>query len=230
MMRHISSDQLSFNCYSEYWKWKIFDRFCQIFTGFITGNTFLPARNFMEVISEIEKSEVFKILRHLPKGSVLHAHDSAIVSLDYKLYNLTYRENLYACDVNDTLKLKFFDTPDDECEWQSLSQLRQNPIQADAINERIKRQMTMITENPKNAYDTVDKAWKKFNSIFAFMHSWLSYRPVYEDHLYRGLQEFYDDNVMYVELRSTLSSLYELNGRTYGPVEVAQIHKNVVDR
>lgn len=184
----------------------------------------------MEVIPEIEKSDVFKILRHLPKGGILHAHDTAIVSLDYKLYNLTYRENLYACNVNGTLKLKFFNNPDNECDWQSLSEMRRNPVQADAINERIKRQMTMITENPRNAYDTVDKAWKKFNSIFAFMRSWLSYRPVYEDHFYRGLQEFHDDNIMYVELRATLSSLYELDGRTYGAVEVAQIHKNVVDR
>ncbi|EZA59882.1 hypothetical protein DMN91_001123 [Ooceraea biroi] len=202
----------------------------EIHDGFTTGSSFLPARNFMEVISEIEKSEVFKILRDLPKGAILHAHDTAIVSLDYKLYNLTYRENLYACDANDTLKLKFFNVSDDECDWQLLSELRRDPVQADAINERIKRQLTMVTENPRSAYDTVDKAWSKFNSIFMFMRSWLSYRPVYEDHLYRGLQEFYNDNVMYVELRSTLSPLYELDGRTYGPVEVAQIHKNVADR
>ncbi|KAH0949286.1 hypothetical protein HN011_003508 [Eciton burchellii] len=197
---------------------------------FVTGNTFLPARNFMEVIPEIEKSEVFKILRHLPKGGILHAHDTAIVSLDYKLYNLTYRENLYVCDANDTLRLKFFDTPDDKCEWQSLSEVRQDPVQADAINERLRRQMTLMTENPRDAYDTVDKAWKKFNSVFTFLRPWLTYRPVYEDHLYRGLQEFYDDNVMYLELRSTLSSLYELDGRTYGPVELIEIHKNVIDR
>jgi adenosine deaminase CECR1 len=184
----------------------------------------------MEVIPEIEKSEVFKILRHLPKGGILHAHDTAIVSLDYKLYNLTYRENLYVCDANDTLRLKFFDTPDDKCEWQSLSEVRQDPVQADAINERLRRQMTLMTENPRDAYDTVDKAWKKFNSVFTFLRPWLTYRPVYEDHLYRGLQEFYDDNVMYLELRSTLSSLYELDGRTYGPVELIEIHKNVIDR
>jgi len=72
-----------------------------------------------------------------------------IASLDYKLYNLTYSENLYVCDANDTLRLKFFDTPDDRCEWQSLSELRQDPVQADAINERLKRQMTMMTETTR---------------------------------------------------------------------------------
>lgn len=184
----------------------------------------------MNVISKIENSEVFKILRDLPKGAILHAHDTAIVSLDYKLYNLTYRNNLYMCYANDSLQLKFFNIPDDKCEWRLLSEVRRDPVQADAINERIRKTLTMITDNPNIEYNTVNKAWEKFISIFWFMKSWLSYRPVYEDHLYRGLQEFYDDNVMYLELRTTLPPLYDLNNTVYGPIEIARIHKEVANR
>lgn len=184
----------------------------------------------MEVIPEVKRSEVFKILREMPKGGILHCHDTAIVSHDYKLHNVTYRDNLYMCNMNDTLRLKFFQTPDNQCDWQLLSHVRQNPTQADYINNKIAQKMTMITQNPRNAYDTVDKAWKKFNSIFSFIAPLLSYRPVYEDQLYQALQEFYDDNVMYVELRSTLPALYELDGKTYGPLEVAKIHKDVTER
>lgn len=181
------------------------------------------------MISEIEKSEVFKILREMPKGAVLHVHESSLGSLDYKLNNVTYRENLYVCDQNDNLQLKFFDNPDETCDWQLLSEIRQDEGQADAINKRIRQSLTMITENQKNVYDTVDKAWEKFNSIFSFMKSWLSYRPVFEDVYYQALQELYEDNVMYVEIRSTLSSIYDFD-RVYGTLEMAGIFKNVTDR
>lgn len=198
--------------------------------GFHTGESFLPARNFMEVIPKIEKSKVFKILRDLPKGGILHAHDTAIVSLDYKLYNLTYRSNLYICETNDILSLKFFKNPDNTCDWQLLSDVRQDPKRGDVIDEKIKKQMTMVTEDPKKAYNTVDKAWRKFNSIFVFLGSFINYKPIYEDHFYQGLQEAYDDNIMYMELRSTLPRLYDLDGNVYGSLEVAKIHKEVSER
>lgn len=184
----------------------------------------------MTVVSEIEKSEVFKILHDLPKGAVLHVHDIAITSIDYILHNLTYYENLYMCDVNNSLKLKFLDTPDNECEWQLLSDVRRDPVQAEAINERIRRSLTMMTDDPNTEYDTVNKAWKKFNSIFLFLRSWIFYRPIYEAHFYHGLQEFYDDNVMYMELRTTLSSLYDFTGKKYGPIDTVQVYKDVLDR
>ncbi|XP_071557389.1 adenosine deaminase 2-like [Temnothorax nylanderi] len=200
----------------------------ELYDGFITGHNFLPSRNFMEVIPEIEKSEVFKILRDMPKGAVLHAHGSAIASLDYR-FNLTYRENLYVCDENSTLRLKFFDVPGNDCNWELLSKVREDPTRVDAINERIKRSMTMVTENPNSVYNTVDKAWEKFNSVFKAWN-FLSYRPVFEDLHYRNLQELYEDNVMYAEIRSTLTSIYDLDGKTYGPFKMVQILKNVSDR
>lgn len=184
----------------------------------------------MEVIPKIEKTEVFKILRDMPKGGVLHTHETAIASLEYRLNNLTYRENLYVCDQNGTLQLKFFNTTDDTCDWELLSEVRRDSARTDDINEKLRKSLTMVTENPKDVYTTVDKAWKKFDSIFAFMRSLVSYRPVYEDLYYRNLLEFYEDNVMYAEIRSTLSSLYDLDGKTYGAVEMVQIHKDITDR
>lgn len=184
----------------------------------------------MEVILKIEQSEVFKILRDMPKGGVLHAHDSAIASFEYRVYNLTYRENLYVCNDNNTLQLQFFKTPDNTCHWELLSEVRKDPARADDINERIKRSLTMVTEDPKRVYNTVDKAWEKFDSIFKFHKMLTSYRPVYEDLCYQNLQEFYEDNIMYAEIRATLSSIYDLDGKTYGTFEMVQIYKDVVDR
>lgn len=182
----------------------------------------------MEVISKIEESEVFKILHNMPKGALLHAHETAIASLEFR-FNLTHRENLYVCDQNNTLVLKFFNKTDDDCDWELLNEVRKNTTRANDINDRIKQSLTMVAKNPKILYNTVDKAWEKFNSIFKFMQ-FLSYRPVLEDLYYRNLQELYDDNVMYAEIRATLSSMYDLDGNTYGPLEIVQIYKDATDR
>ncbi|TGZ53303.1 hypothetical protein DBV15_04277 [Temnothorax longispinosus] len=181
---------------------------------FIIGHSFLPSHNFMEVIPEIEKSEVLKILRDMLKGAVLHANGFAIASLDYRFYNLTYRENLYVCDKNSTLRLKFFDVPSYDCNWELLS-------------KKIKRSMTMVTENPNSVYNTVDKAWEKFDSVFKAWKFLISYRPVFEDLHYCNLQELYEDNVMYAEIRSTLSSIYDLDGKGAGPMGIMSANSDL---
>ncbi|XP_058798500.1 adenosine deaminase 2-like isoform X2 [Phymastichus coffea] len=183
--------------------------------GFANPRNFLPAQNFLTAARQIEKSEVFKILKKLPKGAVLHSHDTAIVSWKYVYWNITFRPNLYVCDVSGVLHLRFFDKPDmSECEWMLLQNTRQGN-RSGMFEERIIRQLTMATADPVKSYPDVDTAWAK---------------PVYEDHFYQGLLELYRDNVQYLELRSTLPTLYDLDGKKYGPVEVAKIYKNVTDR
>lgn len=56
------------------------------------------------------------------------------------------------------------------------------------------------------------------------------FRPAFEKYFYQALQEFYDDSVMYVEIRSGFSKLYELNGTIYDPVNVAKIFREVIDK
>jgi adenosine deaminase CECR1 len=183
----------------------------------------------MEVISKIEESEVFKILLKMPKGALLHAHETAIASPEFR-FNLTHRENLYVCDENSTLVLKFFNKTDDDCNWELLNEVRKNKTRANDINDRIKQSLTMVVKNPTILYNTVDKAWEKFNSIFKFMKFLVSYRPVLEDLYYRNLQELYEDNVMYAEIRATLTAMYDLDGTMYGPLEIVPIYKEATDR
>lgn len=84
--------------------------------GLKDPSSFLPAQHFFNSREKIENSEVFKIIRMLPKGGSLHGHSVTMVSGEY-LYNLTYRENLYACvNVskefnNNRLYLHFFLRP-----------------------------------------------------------------------------------------------------------------------
>lgn len=195
--------------------------------GFKNSSNFLPAHYFIRVINDIEQSEVFKIIQKMPKGAVLHAHDTALVLADWILRNVTYRPNLYMCVASDgQLKLKFFDKPTKDCSWQLLSNVRKT---TNAIDEKIYREMTMIMENPDD-YRDVDKTWFKFSRIFSFIRPLLTYKPVYEDHFYQALTDLYNDNVMYIEFRSTLECLYDLNGTVYPQLETAAVYKKITER
>lgn len=139
--------------------------------------TFLPSKNFLAVANMIRKSPVFKIIEELPKGAVLHAHDTAITSAEYIFWNITFRPNLYACDVDGLLKFHFFDKPNQECDWKLLQDLRKSDPER-AIDTRIAKQLTMITKNPEQIYTDGDKAWEKFVQIFLFITPMLTYRLV----------------------------------------------------
>lgn len=59
--------------------------------GFKDPTKFWAAQHFFTSKPYIEQSKLFRIIRQLPKGGVLHAHFSALVSTDYILTNITYR-------------------------------------------------------------------------------------------------------------------------------------------
>ncbi|XP_015610399.1 adenosine deaminase 2 [Cephus cinctus] len=202
----------------------------EINEAFAELTTFLPARNFMNLVENITESEVFKIIEKMPKGGVLHCHDTGMTSEDYILKNITYRDNLYVCEINGSLSFRFFDSPNDHCNWELLSALREKMIHAENIDRRIHQQISMKVDNPEDVYANSSVAWLKFQSIFATNNPLLTYRPIFFDYVYQGLQELYDDNVFYVELRTTLPHLYELNGTEYGPLETIRAYKEIADR
>lgn len=61
-----------------------------------------------------------------------------------------------------------------------------------------------MTGNPEAAYPNQDVLWSKFQTIFFTISGLISYAPVFRDYIFQGLQEFYQDNVFYLELRALL--------------------------
>ncbi|XP_033208164.1 adenosine deaminase 2-like [Belonocnema kinseyi] len=195
----------------------------EIQEGFSDPNKFFPRANFLTVKNKIEKSKVFQIIKKMPKGALLHAHDLGTVSHEFVLRNLTYRSDLYVCQSEGGLKLMFFKTPGKNCHWELLSELRNTPAKEIQINKRILEEMTMMTDNPAKAYPDGDAAWAKFQSLFSFLFPFITYKPVFEDYFNQLLQEIYDDKVLYLELRTVLPDIFDLSGRVYKSLEVMQI-------
>ena len=147
-----------------------------LFPAFEDQGKFLPRSNFLTVKKQIENSKVFKIIQKIPKGGLLHAHDVGTVSQEYVLWNVTYRPNLYACDAEGKLILKFFEAPDNYCDWKLLSELRKTNSTENKINKKILDHMSMTTDDPSRAYPDGDKAWIKFQSLFGFLASFMRFK------------------------------------------------------
>ncbi|XP_012265133.2 adenosine deaminase 2 [Athalia rosae] len=211
----------------------------EIRAGFYDPSNFLPSRNFMAVIEDIKESSTFQMIRKMPKGALLHAHDTALTSVEFVYSNITFRDHLHICRPGapgEILGFRFLRSPDADgtCKsqygWENLADLRADPNKADEINAMVKNSLTMVVPNPEKQYPNVDEAWTAFMNVFDITEPLLTYYPVFEDYYYQGLTELRDDNVFYLELRSILPNLYDLDGKVYGPIDVARLYKHTTDR
>ncbi|CAG9858758.1 unnamed protein product [Phyllotreta striolata] len=196
-------------------------------SGFEDPNKFPSSQHFFDIRKTIRTSRIFQIIQKLPKGSSLHIHSFALTSQEY-LYNLTFRENLYASiSSSGELSFRFFPS-NTSTNWSSLSQLRRT--NRSNFEEFLKSKLTLVREDPRKSYPTVEDAWSAFQGIFSTVDGLISFKPVFEDFFYQGLKELREDNVKYVEIRCTGLYAYDLKGKVYRDEEVIGIYAKVIKR
>lgn len=185
--------------------------------GIADPSSFLPAQHFFKSRGKIEQSAVFKFIKKFPKGAALHGHTTALSSPEF-LFNLTYMDQLYACESGEDYLLHFFNTPDTTCKWELVSDLRSKNS---SYNDYLKSKLTLVVDDPNDSYPDINKVWQKFEEIFNTVGGLLTYNQAFIRYLDNVLQDHYDDNVMYVEMRDSLSSLYDLDGYIYDKISIA---------
>uniref|UniRef100_A0AAY4BSY6 adenosine deaminase n=1 Tax=Denticeps clupeoides TaxID=299321 RepID=A0AAY4BSY6_9TELE len=181
---------------------------------------FPPAMHFFRARPLIQRSPIFKLLQKMPKGGALHVHSSAMVSVDWLVKNVTYRPHCYVCFTwGGSVRFLFSAQrpfPRWDCfNWQLLASLRAAAADPAELDASLARNLSLFTENPEAAYPTQDAVWDRFDDAFLAISGLVTYAPVFRDYLYQGLEQFYADNVMYLEIRAGLSRTYELDGSTH---------------
>ncbi|KAB0792371.1 hypothetical protein PPYR_14330 [Photinus pyralis] len=186
---------------------------------------FLPSRLFFDVRASVEKSKVFEFIRAIPKGGLLHGHETAMLSFE-RLYNMTYEKGLYACIVDGRLKLTFShsQTRNQSCDWKLLEDLRNSN---DTYDQLLRSQLTLHLAD--GGYNDINAVWSAFQNIFGTITPMIMYRPFLVKYVYEALKELYEDKVNYVEIRGVLSTVYEINGKEYSEIETAGIYRFAVE-
>lgn len=190
------------------------------------------SHHFFDYKSSIKFSKVYEIIKAMPKGAVLHVHDMSLLGPDY-LMEITYKPNLYICC--DTWQLRFASSQQSiptscSCRWELIATARHKAKNLTQFNEDLRSKFTMVVDKPDEVYRTIEDSWNAFMGYFAMVEPILTYRPVWEEYFYDALKLFREHKVMYVEIRSVLPPLYELDGNNFSSIVTAKAYHKVIKR
>nr|XP_020458684.1 adenosine deaminase CECR1 [Monopterus albus] len=196
-------------------------RLCKLKQEEMVRADFPPAMHFFKARDLIRTSPMFSLLQKMPKGGALHVHDFSIVDTEWLVKNVSYRPHCYMCFTdNQSVRFTFLSRWPKRlphCSpWTLLENLRAQTINVTDLDNSIMGNLTLFTQqDPETVYPSQDAVWDRFEQTFLALWGLVTYAPVFRDYYYRGLTQFYMDNVMYLELRALLPGIYELDGSTH---------------
>ncbi|XP_026761160.1 adenosine deaminase 2-A-like [Galleria mellonella] len=212
------------NCIMKY-------KFLEVDYGFTNPKYFNFSHHYFSYKEKIRYSKVYQIIKDMPKGAALHVHDMGILGPDY-LMNITYMDNLYVC-FDRNVNLKFSNKPPNipcDGEWQLVSKIRDTCGNITKFDAKLRKHFSLVVENPDIVYPSITESWNTFMNYFVTVAPMLTYRPIWEQYFYDVLYKFRENNIMYVEVRSILPKLYELDGTEYDPLITAKAYRKAITR
>ncbi|EHB12434.1 Adenosine deaminase CECR1 [Heterocephalus glaber] len=198
---------------------------------------FPPSMHFFWAKSLIENSKVFHILQKMPKGAALHLHEFSLVSTEWVVKNITYRPHCYFCATQrGDLLFKFANPPPRnpktrECsQWFSMEELRKKMKPKDVIefDKSLQRVFSLVTKNPERTYSSQDALRTKLQRIFMSISGLVLHAPVFKDYIFQALKEFYQDKVLFLEIRTRLMPVYELDGQIHDALWMVKAYQEAV--
>ncbi|CAE6485983.1 unnamed protein product [Rhizoctonia solani] len=187
-----------------------------------------PGMPFLWAKDTIPQTELFKLLKKMPKGGLLHAHLDAMcdasyllkLALDYPIIHIQTTSTLNGSlpyppptfkpltqgEVNQAAN-NALPTSQDYVpgSWVALHRARDgfpNELGGqDGFDKWIVGALTINAEESYVQYNTTAKIWEKFGSTFAAGAGILRYEPIWRRYVDQLLVSQIEDGISYVEIR-----------------------------
>ncbi|XP_071500332.1 adenosine deaminase 2-like [Diadema antillarum] len=207
----------------------------EVNSGFST--TFAPTVNFLIGRYLVEQSAVFNIIKQMPKGGILHIHEISIADPKWVISNITYLPHLYYCvrtDFFSSLHFKFSEnppgTPPSDCRtgWISVAQSR-TEMGAESFDALLYTNFTMSTPHPDEVYPNTTMSWLRFQGALTALTDLYFNTVSFKAMVKQGLGRLVQDNVQYIEIRTIMNGLQELNGTVHPPEYTFQQFKEAIE-
>ncbi|XP_060651830.1 adenosine deaminase 2 [Drosophila nasuta] len=166
---------------------------------------------------KINETDLYTVLRAMPKGGLLHVHDFGLFNTEL-LINRTYHPDLWTCVTRNGVFEEFrfarrrpntHSKGEYACQWVLLDDLRS---QGKTHHEhKLRKMLSMNGHNFKNSSHMAGHLRRAQRLIYGLV----SFRPLFPSLLMHMLEEVYADGINYIELRSALPILYDLDDTNY---------------
>ena len=109
------------------------------------------AMHFFKAKKLIERSKSYQFLRLMPKGALLHGHNSALVSSDWVIRNLTYYPGVLRCrNGNGVVILSFRKSADHNCtNYILVADERRQANNVEIYNQELEKSINLFTPTPE---------------------------------------------------------------------------------
>lgn len=186
----------------------------EIEVGILYPFKFQPSRHIFEILDDIKKSKLLQLIQKMPKGGILHTHDTAMCTTNF-VVNLTYWPNLWQRTAYNSNKIEEFrfsrrqpaiqsayENSQNKSFWRLVEDVR-NEMGAPNYDQYIRQFFTLFDKNvhPRLQYKDINDVWARFNNILDLRKQIITYAPIRKVYFKNALKEAQDDGVQYMEIR-----------------------------
>jgi len=178
----------------------------------------LPLYNstFNQLKPFIESSELFELLKSMPKGGLLHIHSGGTTDALWLINTVSKYPESYVFDQPDNgtflfCQLAFFDKNNVPEGFVNLQEkLSKTPDFTQQIHERLLLKRPTLSEK-------IDY-WIEFEKRFQRIGMLLNYRPFFKEYYKKAFEDLLKDNIQHIEIRFIFDNLFDFKNGKY-PLE-----------
>lgn len=199
-----------------------------------------PGMMFSLAKDKMEQTRLYRIVRRMPKGALLHAHCDAMVDFDYLFQVLLDTPGIHIWSDDGALatpsaretaaiSIRFREkttaTPQDIPSIWSEAYQRGTPVPlvhaastfpgsgTPAFLAWLKSRCTISQTDAVQQHHGVDAIWTKFSDCFRVIGTFIHYEPVFRAFLRRLMSLLHADGIRWAEVRFTWPLNYCRQGR-----------------
>ena len=204
---------------------------------------FFPGMMFGLAREQMEETKMWRVVRKMPKGALLHAHFDAMVDLPWLVHTTVDTEGMgfamcplpgtegtpegtvprvprfqYKGDLglsDEQVRVLWNDTY--EAGQYLPAKLVAEQFWAggrESFVEYIVGQCSISKEESLDQHLGLDDIWRKFKSCFGVVNSMLLYEPIFRASVQRVLEDLLEDGIRWVDLRCVFVPNYRRQGCT----------------
>ncbi|KAJ5379813.1 uncharacterized protein N7496_002241 [Penicillium cataractarum] len=198
-----------------------------------------PGVMFHHAKGRMEKTNLWKIVEKMPKGSLLHAHMDAMFDIDFLIDQAFSTPGIHILAPNPLISPRDFEKAPVFFQFSSQSTAESEkktniwaegyepssliPIQTAAssfpnggetgFREWLRSRCMLMPEHSYHHHHGVDAIWAIFTTTFPVINSILMYEPIFRACFRRMLGQLAADGIRYVELRIAFVFAWRKEGK-----------------